>query len=121
MKKDGLNEYKLFQSYAYSTTATIPPEIILGKPGEASTETFLQIGPFSTKKEAENCLTYTKTKFYQALLFFNRIQKNLSQNTFALIPLEDFSKELTDKGLYEKYGLSEQEINYIESTIRDME
>ena len=121
LKKDGLNEYKLFQSYAYSTTATVPPEIILGEPGEASTETFLQIGPFPTKKEAENCLTYTKTKFYRALLFFNRIQKNLSQNTFALIPLEDFSKELADKNLYEKYGLSEQEINYIESTIGNME
>lgn len=121
IKKDGLNEYKLFQSYAYSTTATVPPEIILGEPGEASTETFLQIGPFKTKEEAENCLIYTKTKFYRALLFFNRIQKNLSQNTFALIPLESFKEPLTDKILYRKYGLSEQEINYIEHTIEDME
>ena len=114
-------KYKLFQSYAYSTTSTVPPLIILGLPNEICTETFLRIGPFETKQEALNCLSYTKTKFYRALLFFNRIQKNLSQSTFDFIPLQDFSEPWTDEKLYKKYGLTQEEIDFIESMIRPME
>jgi site-specific DNA-methyltransferase (adenine-specific) len=112
--------YKLFQSYAYSTTSTLPPAIILGLPNEVCTETFLMIGSFESKKEAQNCLAYTKTKFYRALLFFNRIQKNLSQSTFNLIPIQDFQIEWTDEKLYGKYDLTEEEIAFIETMIRPM-
>lgn len=118
---ESIQKYKLFQSYAYSTTSTVPPEIILGLPNEVCTETFLMIGPFANKTEAENCLTYTKTKFYRALLFFNRIQKNLSQSTFSLIPIQDFSIVWTDEKLYKKYGLTADEIAFIESMIRPMD
>jgi site-specific DNA-methyltransferase (adenine-specific) len=115
-----LNKYKLFQSYAYTTTSTIPPKIILGLPGEICTETFLKIGHFETKQEALNCLEYTKTKFYRALLFFNRIQKNLSQSTFNLIPLLNFNKTWTDTELYEKYNLNDEEIKFIEDNIKSI-
>lgn len=115
-----ISKYKLFQSYAYSTTSTVPPEIILGLPNEICTETFLEIGSFDSKTEAKNCLIYTNTKFYRALLFFNRIQKNLSQTTFNLIPIQDFNFEWTDEKLYKKYNLSDSEIEFIESTIRPM-
>lgn len=118
---ESVSKYKLFQSYAYSTTSTVPPEIIIGLPNEISTETFLLIGPFETKYIAENCLSYTKTKFYRALLYFNRIQKNLSQSTFNLIPLQDFSEPWTDEKLYRKYGLTEEEIAFVDSMIRPME
>ncbi|MFY7936568.1 MAG: Eco57I restriction-modification methylase domain-containing protein [Flavobacterium sp.] len=119
-KLDNIDKYKLFQSYAYSTTSTIPPEIIIGMPNEVCTETFLEIGSFDNIKEAENCLSYTKTKFYRALLFFNRIQKNLSQSTFNLIPIQDFSSEWNDEMLYKKYQLTDEEINFIEETILPM-
>ena len=116
-----LNKYKLYQSYAYTTTSTVPPTIIIGGPNEICTETFLRIGPFNSIKEANNCLSYTKTKFYRALLFFNRIQKNLSQSTFELIPLVDFSISYTDEDLYKLYELSDDEINFIDTTIQPME
>ena len=116
-----IEKYKLFQSYAYSTSSTIPPEIIMGLPNEVCTETFLVIGPFLDKIEAENCLSYTKTKFYRALLYFNRIQKNLSQSTFNFIPLQDFSEPWTDEKLYKKYNLTQEEIDFIESMIRPMD
>ena len=112
---------ELFHSYAYTTTATVPPEIIIGGPGEISTETFLRIGIFDTKKEALNCLSYIKTKFFRALLSFNRIQKNLSKSTFELIPLLDFNKSFSDLDLYKKFDLDEKEIDYIEKNIKKME
>lgn len=120
-KTDGLDKYNVFSSYAYSTTATVPPQPILARPGEACTETFLKIGDFDTEKEAINCINYITTKFFRALLFFNRIQKNLSKSTFHFIPIQDFEVEWTDKELYYKYGLTDSEIEYIENLIQPME
>ena len=112
-----LNRYKLFFSYAYSTTATVPPETIIGNPNEISTETFLEIGGFNTESECLNCLDYTKTNFIRALLFFNRIQKNASSRTFNFIPIVDFTKAWTDEDLFAKYDLNSEEIEYISSLI----
>jgi hypothetical protein len=126
-----VNNYKLFHSYAYTTSATVPPEIIVGRPNDSCTETFLQIGDFTNEIEALNCLNYIKTKTFRALLSFNRIQKNISNATFELIPLQDFtahsdidwSKSIPeiDKQLYKKYLLTKEEIGFIESMIKPME
>ena len=55
-----------------------------------------------TEVEAENCLSYIRTKFFRALLSYNRIQKNLSRSTFELIPLQNFDEEWSDEKLYKK-------------------
>ena len=116
-----VDKYKLFFSKAFTTTATVPPEIIRGERGDVSTETFLHIGPFESVEKRDNCLSYIKTKFFRALLFFNRHSLNISQESFASIPLQDFSHPWTDEMLYEKYGLDKDEIAFIESMIRPME
>lgn len=115
------DKYKLFFSKAYMATATVPPKIIIGKPGEICTETFLEIGPFNTELEAINCLKYIQTKFYRALLFYSRHSLNISQDSFSLIPLLDFNKGWTDKELYQKYELTQSEIDFIEQQIKPMD
>ncbi len=120
-KDCNLNKYKLFFSKAYMTTSTVPPEIIIARPNEICTETFLQIGGFISLMEAENCLSYIKTKFFRALLFYNRHSLNISKESFALIPMQDFSKSWTDEELYAKYNLTQEEIEFIESNILPME
>lgn len=75
-------------------------------------------------------MTYIKTKFFRILLFFNRVQKNASQKTFCLIPVQDFTsfsdidwtKSIhdIDLQLYKKYGLSEKEIDFIEAHVKEM-
>lgn len=120
--KDGnLDKYKLFFSKAYMTTSTVPPEIIEAAPNEICTETFLQIGGFDSLKMAQNCLSYIKTKFFRALLFYNRHSLNISKESFALIPMQDFSKPWSDAELYAKYNLTQEEIDFIESIIKPME
>lgn len=114
------NNYKLFFSKAYMTTSTVPPEIIIGTPRTVCTETFLQIGYFDKQQKNINCLNYIKTKFFRALLFFNRHSLNISKESFSLIPIQDFNKSWTDTKLYKKYGLTTEEINFIESTIKTM-
>ena len=42
-------------------------------------------------------------------------------STYSFVPLQDFSKPWTDEELYAKYGLTEEEIAFIESMIKPME
>ena len=89
------------------------------------------IGGFNKKVVAKNCLSYIKTQFFRALLFYNRHSLNISRESFELIPLQDFTSgsdidwkqsiENIDQQLYKKYGLDEKEIAFIESMIRPME
>lgn len=126
-----INQYKLFFSKAYMTTSTVPPEIIIGTPKTICTETFLLIGGFDTENEALNCLSYIKSKFFRALLFYNRHSLNISRESFELIPIQNFtsnsdinwnlSVEEIDNQLYKKYDLDENEIAFIESMIKPME
>ena len=116
-----IDTYKLMFSKAYMTTSTVPPEIILGQPGDICTETFLAIGNFESELMANNCLSYIKTKFFRALLFFNRHSLNISRESFDLIPLLDFNHEWTDIELYERFNLTQTEVEYIEKTILPMD
>lgn len=117
---ENLEKYKLYFSKAYMTTSTVPPEIICGEPNDLCTETFLEIGGFDTELESENCLQYIRTKFFRALLFFNRHSLNISQQSFELIPLLTFDHLWTDKELYRMYNLSNEEINFIEELVKPM-
>ncbi len=118
---DIIDKYKVFFTTSYSTNATIPPEPILAFPNEICTETFLLVGNFNTQNEAENCITYIKTNFFRFLLFHGKGTMHVNKEVFALIPLQDFSKPWTDEELYAKYGLSQEEIDFIESMIKPME
>jgi len=115
-----VDKYKLFFSKAYMTTSTVPPKIIEAQPNEICTETFLEIGGFENKQQASNCLSYIRTKFFRALLFYNRHSLNISRSSFDLIPMQDFNKEWIDKELYIKYDLTKQEIDFIEKNIMPM-
>jgi len=119
--RESIYKYKLFFSKAYTSTSTVPPEVIRAGPGVISTDTFIKIGNFNTEEEMNNCLTYIKTKFFRALLFYNRHSLHISKNSFELIPLQDFSKPWTDEELYKKYKLTQEEIDYIEDNIDPMD
>lgn len=89
------------------------------------------IGPFSTKTEAEAAMKYIKSKFVRAML---SILKNTQGNTrpvWKYVPLQDFSDKSDinwntsisniDKQLYKKYGLTDEEIAFIETNVKEME
>ena len=50
-----------------------------------------------------------------------KMTQDLKDQTFALVPLQDFTKPWTDEELYAKYGLTDEEIQFIESMIKPME
>ena len=119
--KDSIDKYKLFFTTSYSTDAVVPPEIIVGKPNEICTETFLLIGHFENEQQQQNCLAYMQTIFFKILLYFGKGTMQVTKSVFDLIPLQDFNEEWTDEKLYKKYGLEPKEIEFIESMIKPIE
>ena len=104
---------------------------IIGEPLIGATQTFLTIGAFDTRAEAEACLKYVKTKFARTLLGILKVTQHNPKDTWRLVPLQDFTNRSDidwtqrisdiDRQLYRKYALSESEIAFIEEKVRAME
>lgn len=120
-----VNKPKVFLSRAYNAGDVYPHQIlgkpILGKPGTCCTETYMVLGPLSSVKEAENFISYIKTKFFRCLVMLKKTSQMLSQGVYSFVPIQDFSKPWTDEELYAKYGFSDEEISFIDAMIRPME
>ena len=91
------------------------------EPKVVCTDSYLVVGGFRTREEAENMFGYMKTCLFRFLLLQSVTSINLSKDKFQFVPLQDFSLPWTDEMLYKKYGLTEEEIAFIESMIRPME
>ena len=103
---------------------------VVGFPGEATTDTFLSVGLFESEIQAENLYKYIKCKFTRALLSILKITQANTSQKWLKVPLQDFtpssdidwSKSIheIDLQLYKKYGLSDEEINFIETHVKEM-
>lgn len=99
----------------------IPTTMRVMEPNEICAETYICIGSFRTKNEALNLRTYLSTMFARFLMLQAMSSIMINKDAFQFVPLQDFSKPWTDEELYKKYGLSEDEIQFIESMIRPMD
>lgn len=79
------------------------------------------LGPTNTELESKNLISYIKTKFFRFLVMLKKTTQHAPASVYSFVPLQDFSHPWTDEMLYEKYGLTEEEIAFIESMIRPME
>ena len=90
-------------------------------PHEACTETYLILDTFDSEDEANNMVSYAATKFFRFLLLQALSSIHITKDKFCFVPIVDFSRSWTDMDLYEKYGLSDDEIALIETTIKAMD
>lgn len=103
----------------------------IGRPGDSATPTFISIGMFDSEKEAINCATYLNTKFLRCLLGILKKTQDNPPSVWAYIPVQNFTAisdidwdlplSEIDKILYKKYNLSEEEIDFIETTVKPSE
>lgn len=84
-------------------------------------ESYLLIGPFNSKHECENVMSYISTKFFRFLVMLKKNSQNAAKGVYALVPQQDFSKSWTDMELYSKYGINAEEQSFIDSMIRPMD
>lgn len=69
----------------------------------------------------ENCFSYIKTKFFRCMVGIRKQDQGAGRAVYKYVPMQDFSESWTDAKLYKKYGLTKEEINFIESMIKPME
>ena len=91
------------------------------KPGQICTQSYLIACPSFNRKFAENTYDYLQTKFVRFLILQTLVGMNISISNFIFVPWQDFSKPWTDEELYAKYGLTDEEIAFIESMIKPMD
>jgi site-specific DNA-methyltransferase (adenine-specific) len=125
INKDWVTEHKVYISMAYGAGEDFPHQIInkpfYGEPNSCCTETYLCIGPFSTKKKALNVLSYIQTKFFRFLVLLRKNTQHAAKGVYQFVPIQNFDEEWTDEKLYKKYGLADEEIAFIDSMIRPMD
>ena len=100
------------------------------EPEVGHTETFISIGNFKTKDEAESLRKYICTRFFRTMLGVLKVTQNANKPVYRMIPLQDFTPNSDidwsqsiadiDLQLYRKYGLDEKEIEFIESHVKEM-
>ncbi len=91
------------------------------KPGQICTQSYLILCPTDTEMQAQNLYSYLRTKFVRFLILQTLVGMNISISNFKFVPWLNYEKLWTDEELYAKYGLSAEEIAFIESMIRPME
>jgi len=90
-------------------------------PGTICTETYLVVGSFDTEQEATKLVAYMKTLFFRFLVAQCMYSHHITKEAYRLVPIQDFSQSWTDEKLYAKYGITDEEIKFIESMVRPME
>ncbi|MEZ0580171.1 Eco57I restriction-modification methylase domain-containing protein [Nocardioides sp. MH1] len=119
-----VDDWKLLMSRVQGTSAAIErqflPRPIIAGPGEACTETYVVAGRFATRQEAEYAASYLRTRFARFLVSARKATHDSARDVYAFIPQVSLDRVWTDADLYERYGLSEAEIEFIESHICEL-
>lgn len=102
----------------------------IGYPMMGHTQTFLSMGAFYSEAEAEALAKYVKCKFVRAMLGILKVTQDNKKGVWKYVPLQDFTSASDidwsqpvagiDQQLYRKYGLSDEEIAFIESHVKEM-
>ena len=132
IENEYIKKYKLFfpeanSSGKFGEVLTLPE---IGAPYEGATDTFINIGLFDSVGEAKALVKYIRTKFMRAMLGIKKATQHSPRSVWTSVPIQDFtinsdidwSKSIPeiDQQLYRKYGLSKEEIDFIESHVKEM-
>lgn len=85
------------------------------------TFSYLNIGFYDSKEEAENMIRFISTKFARYLLRTTYSSVHVSKENFCFVPLLDMNKTWTDEELFDYFGLDEEERRLIDKTMRPMD
>lgn len=125
---DLIDAWKVYVGRAAPGTGnrdTYPHRIIstpfIGEPGSISSETYLCIGPLNSKSEAESVLSYLSCRLTRLLILLHKPSQDATRKVYTFVPTQAWTKLWTDADLYAKYGLSQDEIAFIEKMVRPLE
>ncbi len=121
------DKWKVFIGRAAPGTGnkdTYPHRIIstpfIGEPGSISSWTYMYIGPFDSKTEAESVLSYLTCRLTRLLILLHKPSQDTTRKVYTFVPTQEWTRKWTDEDLYAKYGISASEIAFIEKVVRPM-
>ncbi|MCW5725662.1 MAG: Eco57I restriction-modification methylase domain-containing protein [Maricaulaceae bacterium] len=120
-----LDTWKVFVPKAYGAGESFPHQIlgreIVAAPPSACTQTYLVVSPFSSEKAARSFASYYQTRLFRFLVSLRKITQDALRSTYTWVPKQAWDQTWSDRILYEKYGITPEEVSYIESMIRPMD
>lgn len=123
-----IDKWKIYVGRAAPGTGnkdTYPHRIIstpfIGEPGSISSETYLCIGPFDSKDQAESVLSYLSCRLTRLLILLHKPSQDATRKVYTFVPTQKWTKQWTDEDLYAKYSLTDEEIDFIEKVVRPMD
>lgn len=123
-----IDEWKIYVGYAAPGTGnkdTYPHRILstpfIGEPGSVSSETYLAIGPFANRDEANSAISYLSCKLTRLLILLHKPTQHTTRKVYTFVPMQKWGKIWTDEELYKEYGLNEKEIAFVESLVRPLD
>jgi len=118
-----IDKWKVLMTRVQGTSAAIETKFlskpIIAEPGTACTESYVVAGVFDTEVEATNYASYLRTRFARFLVSLRKSTQDAPKNVYAFIPDLPLNKEWTDATLYRRYGLTKDEIGFIESQVAE--
>ena len=118
-----IDEWKVLMTRIQGTSAAVETKFlskpIIAEPGTACTETYVVAGHFGTEVEATNCAKYLRTRFVRFLVSLRKSTQDALKPVYAFVPDLPLDREWTDAKLYKRYGLTEDEIAFIESQVAE--
>ncbi|MFC6353187.1 Eco57I restriction-modification methylase domain-containing protein [Rothia nasimurium] len=123
--QDWIDQWKVLMTGVQGTSAAVETMFlsrpIIAGPDSACTETYLVAGHFESEDEAKSLASYLRTQFARFLVSLRKVAQHASKNVYGFVPLQAWDRIWTDEDLYIKYGLTDEEISYIQSVVRPME
>lgn len=123
-----IDKWKIYVGRAAPGTGnrdTYPHKIIstpfIGEPGSISSETYLCIGPFDSQAEAGSVLSYLSCRLTRLLILLHKPSQDTTRKVYTFVPTQEWTRLWTDEDLYAKYGISPDEIAFIEKVVRPMD
>lgn len=118
-----VDQWKVLLVKAHGTSGrddvTILGEPVVAGPGTACTETYLVIGACSSETEARNLAAFMRTRFVRFLVSLRKITQNITRDSYRFVPLLPMTHLWTDEELYERYGITDDQVAFIESLIAE--
>ena len=120
-----IEKWKVCISNAYGERGNFPYFVIgkpfISEPNSCSTASYMIMDVFKEKEDAKNFMSYVKTKFFRFLVLLKKHTQHASRTVYQFVPIQNFNESWSDEKLYQKYGLTKDEIDFIESMIKPME
>jgi hypothetical protein len=118
-----IDKWKVLMTRVQGTSAAVETKFlskpIVAGPGTACTETYLVAGHFDTEDEAINYAAYLRTRFVRFLVSLRKSTQDAPKHVYAFIPDLPLNQAWTDAMLYKRYGLTGDEIAFVESQVAE--